>query len=56
MIQIYRKSNLIETEKQQFTYKQKATRLNNVTNGKADIVDSSHFSSNLLTLQENILV
>lgn len=38
------------------SYKQKETSPNRVTNGKADILDSSHFSSNLLTLHANILV
>lgn len=38
------------------SYKQKETSPNRVTNGKADKLDSSHFSSNLLTLHANILV
>jgi hypothetical protein len=39
-----------------YSYKQKETSPNRVTNGRVDILESSHFSSNLLTLQANIIV
>lgn len=38
------------------SYKQKEMTPSSVTNGRADILANSHFSSNLLTLHADILV